>query len=109
MRQRAGHARPLLPDRGEGRRLESQRRMRAWRLEQLENRTLLNGTPITGPQAQAIQDGFIALADLGRKFDSQAALAAQPLDLLVQPADQVSQPATSVSLGTLVPFKSVAN
>ena len=83
--------------------------MRAWRLEQLENRTLLNGTPITSPQAQAILEGSLALADLGTKFDSQAALVVQPLDLLVQPAGQVGQPTTPVSLSTLVPFDTLAN
>src|SRR5437868_14785771 len=106
-RDRAGNTRPLPQDRGRVRRLRSQGRTRAWRLEQLESRTLLAGTPITPPQEQAILGGFLALAELGPKFDSQAALVVSPLDLLVQPAGQASQPTTRVSLGTLLPFKTL--
>ena len=83
--------------------------MRAWRLEQLEDRTLLDGTPITVSQEQAIREGFLALNDLAPKYDSQASLVDQPLDLLVQPARQVTQPPTTVNLSTLVPFTALTD
>ncbi len=70
---------------------------------------MLDGTPITLLQSQAILDGFRALAALGPKFDSQAALVAQPLNLLVKPASAASQPTTSTNLASLTPFESISS
>src|SRR5438270_11647555 len=102
MRQRDGRRAAHQPAgrRAERPRLSSREVLGSWRLERLEDRTMLDGTPITIPQSQAVLDGFRALSALGPKFDSQAALVVQPLDLLVKPAGGSSQPATTLNLAS---------
>ncbi|MGE3819419.1 MAG: beta strand repeat-containing protein, partial [Isosphaeraceae bacterium] len=96
-------ARVTRATRAEGRRSAARRGLQP-RLEWLEDRTLLNGTPIPADRLQAILAGTLAFSELGSRLDAEAALVNQPLDLLRVPAAQSGQPPSVTNLAALAPF-----
>ena len=92
--------RGLFPRSTRGRRRRLARRPGPVTYDLLEDRTLLDGTPISSAQVQSILTGLQALQGAGVRAEMQANVLNQPLHFLARPGQTV----TPATLAPLVPL-----